>query len=629
MKNCSKRSCGAKTAAVLPEASGGTESTAVLPEVSGGTESTAMREGFPLPDSILFSEVFVRMELESLCSLACVCRFLRSMVSQALPTLKSLDLSMFSPNGELLHHIAPSLRGLRSVTIDCLLLDDFSIISILGPHIQELNLLKCASLSYYVLPSIGEKCPNLRMLVLELSGKSSPEIFKRNLIEMLKNLLYLEHLSIKIRGTESYEYDLASVELFLPKTLKFLKLQQVNEQGVVQFIEKLRDEMGTRKQIVDSSITLFGGFTLLHLSLVVDVISDRLMNSITSSFPHLVELNLEDRPFTEPKLLHDLTNNGLQFLGSLQKLTQLSIVRSRLNYPVSFKRINDVGILLLHESCEGLESVKLGGFSKVTDAGFSSLVHSRNLKKLEIRNAPLLSDLAFHIIGAASPLVELKLLSCNLITSAAIAEIASSSTLELLDTYGCRSIADSCLNYISCLSKLTSVNLGGADITDSGLSVLSKGDLPITKLSLRGCTRVTDRGIICLLNDGMRIKKTLSSLDIGHMPGISDRGIHAIISSADGLTELSMRRCFHVTNDSFRILASVRLQKLDLFECVGFSDGVIELLQEGHLFRGLRWVGVGGTYLVKRGDFGGRRPWLTVCYEGCEVGCHDGWQFHV
>lgn len=429
---------------------------------------------------------------------------------------------------------------------------------------------------------------------------------------------------------EYYTYDLAGVELSLPKTLKFLKLQLVNEQGVVQFIEKLRDEKGIIKQIVDSSITSyqgFGGFTLLHLSLMVDVISDRLMNSITTSFPHLVELNLEDRPSTEPKLFQDLTNNGLQFVGSLQKLTHLSIVRSRLNYPASFKRINDMGILLLDESCEVLESVKLGGFSKVTDAGFSSLVHSRNLKKLEIRNAPLLSDLAFQ--GAAPPLVELKLLSCNLITSAAIAEIASSATLELLDTYGCRSIADSCLNYISHLSKLTTVNLGGADITDSGLSALSKGDLPITKLSLRGCTRVTDRGVICLVVDGVRIKKTLSSLDIGHMPGISDRGIHAIILSADALKELSMRRCFYVTNDSFRILAGGRLQKLDLFECVGYSDGVVALLEEGDSFRGLRWLGVGGTYLMKSGDCGGRRPWLTVCYEGCEVGCHDGWHFHV
>ncbi|KAH6775876.1 RNI-like superfamily protein [Perilla frutescens var. hirtella] len=617
------------------------ETAAVAPVDSGGAPPP--RDGFPLPDTIVLSEILVRLELESLCTLACVCRTLRSMVSQSLSTLPSLDFSAFSPNGELVRFIAPQLRAVKSVTIDCLQVNDRSIVSILGPRLQELNLLKCPSLSYHVLPSIGEKCPNLRILSLELAGKSAPDIFRKNLVKMLQNLLYLEYLSIKVRGTESDAYGLAGVDLFLPKTLKSLKMQPVNEQDAAQFIEKLGEDRESWRKMVNSSMIItsyegFNGFTLTCLSLVLDIICDRLLDSITSSLPLLVELDLEDRQCTEPKFLHDLTNNGLQYLGSCRYLTHLSIIRSRVNYPASFKRINDLGILVLAESCQGLESVKLGGFSKVTDAGFSSLVHScYNLKKLEIRNAPLLSDLAFHdVIGAVTPLVELKLVSCSLITSEAIVELASSSTLEVLDTYNCRSIADPCLDYISHLSKLTSLNLGGADITDNGLAVLSKGDLPLTNLSLRGCTRVTDKGIIWLLNDGIRIKKKLSSLDIGHMPGISDRAINAVISCTDALTELRMRSCFHVTNESFHVLASGKsggsnlLRKLDISHCVGFSE---ELLQgQGHLFRGLRWLGVAGTCLAKSVEFAvscRMRPWLTVCFEGCEVGCHDGWQFHV
>ncbi|KAK4420601.1 F-box protein At-B [Sesamum alatum] len=597
MTDCNKRPC-AETATTLPETSGG----------------APPQEGFPLPDTIILNEILRRLELESLCSLACVSRALRSMVSQALSTLPSLDLSAFSPSEELLHCIVPRLRGAKSVTIDCLHLDDCSVVSVLGPHIQELNLLKVwHHYPMMFFASIGEKCPNLRILVLEMAGESSPEIFRRNLIKMLKKFLYLEYLSIKVRGTEGDAYDLACIDLVLPKTLKFLKLQPVNEQDAILFVEKLGDEREITSKLVNSSINSslrFSGFTLQRLSLVLNLISDRLVASIMSSLPFLVELDLEDRPCTEPKLPHDLTNIGLQFLGSFQHLTHLSIVRSRHNYPVSFKRINDLGLLLLCESCRALESVRLGGFSKVTDAGFSSLLRScYNLKKFEIRNAPLLSDLAFHnIVGVVSPLVELKLHSCNLITSEAVAELASSSTLEVLDTYSCRSIADHCLDYISCLGTLTSLNLGGADITDSGLSVLSKSDLPITNLCLRGCTRVTDRGIICLLNGGVRIKKTLSSLDVGHMPGISDRAIHAIISSGEAITELCMRYCFHVTDDSLKTLASGRyrgsslLQKLDICHCLRFSAGVVELL-ERPWFRGLRGFGVSGTSLTKRADF--------------------------
>lgn len=147
---------------------------------------------------------------------------------------------------------------------------------------------------------------------------------------------------------------------------------------------------------------------------------------------------------------------------------------------------------------------------------------------------------------------------------------------------------------------------------------------------------MTDKGIIRLLNDGIRIKEKLSSLDISNMPGVSDRAIRAVISCTDALTELRMRSCFHVTNETFNILASGKcggrnlLRKLDISHCIGFSGGFVELLQEGHSFRGLRWLGVAGTYLVKSvASICRLQPFLTVCFEGCEVGCHDGWQYHT
>ncbi|KAL6543022.1 hypothetical protein OROHE_010542 [Orobanche hederae] len=613
MKNCNKRPC--------------VEAAAVLPETSA---AAPLREGFLLPDTIVIGEIFRRLELESLCSLACVCRSLRSMVSQALATLPSLDLSAFSPNGELIRRIVPKLRKATSLTIDCLHLDDCSVTSILGGHMQELNLLKCASLSYHVLASIGENCPNLRILVLELAGETSLDILRRNLIKMMKNLLYLENLSIKVRGTEQDAHDLACFDLSLPNTLKFLELKPVNEQDATRFLHRLVDEREIQRKTMNSSIT--------RLSLLLNAISDTLMASITTSLPLLTELDLEDRPCSEPKLPCDLTNNGLQFLSSCHYLIHLSIARSRLKYPVSFKRTNDMGLLLLSETCEGLESIKLVGFSKVTDAGFSHLIQNcHNLKKLEIRNAPLLSDLAFHdTFRVVSRLVELKLRSCNLITSEATLELASSSTLEILDTFSSKSIADRCLDYISSIRTLTSLNLGGADITDHGLRYLSEGDLPLTNLCLRGCVRVTDRGIISLLSNGVRIKKTLSSLDVGHMAGISDRGIDAIVSIGDAITELSMRYCFHVTDACFKTLALGRcegksvLRKLDICHCVRFSGGVVEFI-ERPFFRGLRWLGVGGTSLVRKGGFAvvcEMKPWLTVCFEDCEIGCRDGWQFH-
>ncbi|PHT26989.1 F-box protein At-B [Capsicum baccatum] len=131
-------------------------------------------------------------------------------------------------------------------------------------------------------------------------------------------------------------------------------------------------------------------FNLRSLSLVVDVISDNLLITVMHSLPRL-ELDLEDRPFMEPSV-RDMTNIGLPALKFCECLIVLSIVRSERNYP-SFKRVKNIGMFHVSERCRRLESVKLGGFAKVTEAGYSSILHScRNLKKFEVLTSPLLSD---------------------------------------------------------------------------------------------------------------------------------------------------------------------------------------------------------------------------------------------
>ncbi|KAA8527140.1 hypothetical protein F0562_008631 [Nyssa sinensis] len=542
-----------------------------------------------------------------------------------------------------LNHILYRFRGLKSITLDCLHLDDFSVTSFLGAHIQELNLLKGSSLSYQLLASIGQRCPNLRVLVLELAGHDSPDIFKMNLAQLLKGCLYLESLCIKIRGTELDANGFQSIELFLPRNVKLLMLQPVLKNDAMHLVH----ELGVGRNFLDTSNNFSipfprsPGFALQCLSLVLDITSDDLIFSIVNSLPLLVELDLEDRPSTEPLLPHDLTNGGLQSLGSCQHLTGLSLIRSRHNHPVSFKRVNNMGMFLLSEGCRGLESVRLGGFSKVSDAGFAAILHScQNLKHFEVRSASLLSDLAFHdIIGAPCSLVEMRLLSCNLITSETVKGLSSSNSLEMLDLCGCRSIADVCLSSISCLLKLHTLNLGGADVTDSGLAVLGKGSSPITRLCLRGCKRVTDKGIALLLRGGGIINKTLSALDVGYMPGISDKAIRTIAAVALGVIELCVRHCFFMTDASVKILAKRRsqdaskpLRRLDLFHCNGLSFDSLGLLKRPS-FPGLQWLGVGCTHLTSKGDdvfaeICKERPWLRLCLDGCEIGCHDGWQYH-
>ncbi|KAI9186744.1 hypothetical protein LWI28_020435 [Acer negundo] len=303
-----------------------------------------------------------------------------------------------------------------------------------------------------------------------------------------------------------------------------------------------------------------------------------------------------------------------------------------------------MGMFVLSEGCKGLESVRFCGFSKVSDAGFDSVLHSclKLKKKIKVRNSLFLSDLAFQdLTGVVScALVEVRLLSCRLITIETVEKLALCWSLEILDLGGCKSIADSCLSSISRLHKLTALNLSGADITDSGLYVLGQGSLPITNLCLRGCKRVTDKGVTRLLCGGGTTGKRLTTLDLGYMPGISDETILAVAAADIGIIDLCIRSCFYVTDSSVEALARKRsvqgmnkqLRRLDLCNCISLSAESLRWLKKPS-FQGLHWLGICNTGLASNVDstiteIHQERPWLTLCLDGCEIGCHDGWQFH-
>ncbi|PHT77483.1 hypothetical protein T459_21005 [Capsicum annuum] len=487
-------------------------------------------------------DVLEKMDLASLCTAACVSPTFNSAVAYRLPFVSSSDLSGFYLDEETLKHVVRRVPGAKSLTIECLRMrNDSSIINILGEHIEVLSLLKCTHLSYDILRAIGERCPNLRSLLIEFAGCDAPELFKRKLAEMLQKVPLLESLSITIRGTSHDVFDVRPLGQFLPPSLKKLKLQQTDTHLFVLWLDAVR------------KIPLFN---LRNLSLVLDLISDDLLITVVQSLPHLVELDLEDRPFTLSSV-GDLTNIGLQALKFCECLIALSIVRSKMNCPASLTRVDNKGMFHVSEGCKRLESVKLGGFAKVTEAGYSSILYScRNLKKFEVLTSPLLSD--------------------------------------------------------SVIDNMTGV--------------------------ARKCEKVTDMGIKSLFHADRKICKTLSVLDVGYIPKITDATIFTIATAAKALTDLSLRFCNGVTDAAVQMLMdrpnhnSSQLQMLDLCSCRGLSAEAIMLPLPLYAFHRLRWLGIGLTDIVaKRGIFSviwEARPRLVVCGVCCDFGCCDGWQWH-
>ncbi|XP_020581588.1 F-box protein At-B isoform X2 [Phalaenopsis equestris] len=529
---------------------------------------------------VLLLDILSMLDVESLCSTAPVCRALRSSVSQVLSSIPNLDLS-----------ICYRLPHFRILSLELVCGD--------GPHFTP-------------------KC-------------------KKSIEKMFKRCLHLESLSIKFHTPFHLHGGFDNIQLVLPKPLKTLLLQPIKNWQAAELI--LSNQLSIDKNLPSTIDVQPSCLMLQSLTLILDLITDRLILIITNYLHYLTVLCLEDNLWTKPAPHNDLTNAGLELLSSSKRLTCLALSRSR---PNVFGRITDVGILVLAEGCTRLESIRLEGFSKVTDAGYISILQSfKTLKRFEVINGYLLSDLAFHgLTFVSTSLVEVVLISCNLLTSEAAESLSLCKNLEMLDLGGCKSIADHGLNSISMLNKLTLLDLSGADITDSSLSALGLGRSPIATLCLRGCRRIGDRGFRKLFKKDSVIVGTLSKLDLGYLPGVTDETIALIVRMCSEISSLCIRHCFFVSDGSIRALGLMPdfegkrrlIKRLDIYKCSRLSADSIEFFSRPY-FRGLRWLGFGNTRL--HGKEGGRmeellreRPLMSSCVYGCEMGCKDGWFLH-
>lgn len=599
--------------------------------------------GFENLSLAVIQEILLKLDLESLCAAAPTCRLLHSAVSQVLGSLDTIDLSETIPDKKVLSYLLSGNDSVRNLTINCSRLGDSATYIFAVSHLKELVLQKCSNFSHRLFVALGQHCSNLRLLSVELvycRRLGTLQSYKSSLKKLFDGCHYLESLCIKFEGSQFDPSFFEATTSFMPLTLKYLHLQQVSEKNTRQSVcswgnQRIAAVSGQNGIPFSMGISFQ---SIESLTLVVDHITDNLLMSITQNLVLLVNLDLKDAPLEEPFLRHDLTNAGVQSLGSCNYLSHLSLSRSRANYQAFFRRVNDMGMFLMAEGRKNMESIKLGGFYRVTDAGFSALIHAcKNLRTFELYNTFHLSDLAFHDLLATSlSLVSVRLISCYLITSESVEHIALCENLEVLDLTGCKSVADHGMRAISKLKKLNTLSLSGADITDTGMSILGGGNVPLVSLSLRGCKRVTDHGVAQLL--GGFIKKTLTKLDLGYMPAITDKTVKTLTKVGLEIVELCIRNCFCVTDTSIAALAGknydgvVRgtLRRLDLYNCRGLSLVSLQWLKKPYFPR-LRWLGLGSTALLGMRELDKiteERPSLSICCTGCEVGCHDRWQSH-
>ncbi|KAJ4715927.1 F-box family protein [Melia azedarach] len=458
-----------------------------------------------------------------------------------------------------------------------------------NPYLRSLK--NCADFSGKLLSEIGGQCKDLRSLYLgSVAEKRGRSIHISDLEELLNGCPQLEAL-VLIPNVEPHQ---------LPNQIRPFILPSIQK-----------------------------------LCLSVDYITDAMVGTISQGLVSLTHLDLRDTPLIEPRITFDLTNSGLQQINHHGKLKHLSLIRSQEFVVTYFRRVNDLGILLMADKCANMESICLGGFCRVTDTGFKTILHScSNLCKLRVSHGTQLTDLVFHDISATSlSLMHVCLRWCNLLTNNAIKSLVSNTGLKVLDLRDCKNLGDEALRAISCLPQLKILLLDGSDISDAGMSYLRHGIISsLVTLSLRGCKRLTDKCISVLFDGSSKLQ--LQELDLSNLPNLSDNGILTLAKSRVPISELRVRQCPLIGDTSIIALASMQvdddrwygssIRLLDLYKCGGITPLAFRWLKKPY-FPKLRWLGVTGSVNRDIVDALARsRPFLNVACRGEELGV-DQW----
>ncbi|XP_057517275.1 F-box/LRR-repeat protein 10 [Amaranthus tricolor] len=596
-----------------------------------GDQGEEEKMGLEHLPSALLATIIAKLDMASICSVASTCRTFKSCASHILTFLPTVHLMDIAPSMDLLVPLLPPNPYLTSLKIDCCRLDDSAINNLIRPSLQELFLHNCGDFSGRLLSEIGTQCCDLRSLYLGSVGeKRGRAIHISDLEELLRGCIELETLNLMFDVSIFLRHNFARAWTLASTNLTSLEIGYISS---VMVTELLSPTPGPTQFLQQEQPPVLPN--LQKLSLSVDYITDTMINTISQNLTSLIHLDLRDAPIIEPRVTFDLTNNGLQHINQHGKLKHLSLVRSQEFLITYFRRINDLGILLMADKCASMESICLGGFCRVTDTGFRAILHAcTNLYKIKISHGTQLTDLVFHDISATPlSLTHVGLRWCNLLTNFAISHLASNLDLTVLDLRDCRSLGDEALLAISSLPKLKSLLVDGSDITDAGiLHLRERAASSLVSLSVRGCKRLTDKCITALF--GGSSNPVLQELDLSNLPNLSDNGVLLLAKSRVPICEFRMRQCPLIGDTSVMALASMQvdddkwhgncLRLLDLYNCGRITALSFRWLKKPYFPR-LKWLGVTGSVNRDMVDALARsRPYLHVAGRGEELGT-DQW----
>jgi internalin A len=231
----------------------------------------------------------------------------------------------------------------------------------------------------------------------------------------------------------------------------------------------------------------------------------------------------------------------------------------------------------------------------LTDSDIGELAKLPALTKLDLSETRI-TDRGLLDLKTAPNLTEINLYYAELISDQGIAVVKSLPHLKRLNLRGTK-ITDSTLQLLNHLTSLESLDIGFAQVTDSGIAQLA---LPKLKELSIGGNKLTDAGL-----QALRQLPSLTSLDLSGAQR-TDSGLWSVSlteSGLDAIATLKDLRQLRLNGETIsvrgleRLKGLSRLERLDLQGCTRVTDDALPLLEA---FSGLRVVDVTASAMTEK-----------------------------
>lgn len=264
-------------------------------------------------------------------------------------------------------------------------------------------------------------------------------------------------------------------------------------------------------------------------------------------------VDLKQTTHLQTKSIHTLDTQVKILSKQLECLERQTVTLNFSHFP----NIRDEELIPLLRKHPFIKSLRLEGCAYLTDAVLHILAeHSRNLKKLNLSGCKGITEAGLNTMVENVP--RLKRL---------ILDDCPGTTIKLLHKLNAKGIAFS-IEGVVFKDKNLDLSYRKETLTDDAfLEILNlEENFEVTKLSLRGCTSITDAGLAPLKNF-----QWLTSLDLCACNRLTDKGLQYI----KGFSRLKTL-CLHgtqVTGDGLSQLSGVKqLAYLGLYNCQNITD---------------------------------------------------------